>query len=119
VVGSRRWLIVNAEARPRFGHACPGFKLDIDVRLPSRGVTAIFGPSGSGKTTLLRLISGPEKAAAGHLKMDTTIWQDEIRFLPTHERPLGFVFQDGCRRRETKPGLVRSGRNRHPGADHQ
>lgn len=27
------------------------FALDVDLRLPGRGVTALFGPSGSGKTT--------------------------------------------------------------------
>lgn len=78
----------------RFRHGYPGFGLEVDLRLPSRGVTAIFGPSGSGKTTLLRLIAGLERAADGYLSVDDEVWQDTNTFLPTHERPLGYVFQD-------------------------
>lgn len=32
-----------------------GFMLDVDLRLPSGGVTVLFGVSGCGKTTVLRL----------------------------------------------------------------
>ena len=78
----------------RFKHGYPGFGLDVDVRLPSRGVTAIFGPSGSGKTTLLRLIAGLERAADGYLSVADEVWQDANSFVPTHARPLGYVFQD-------------------------
>jgi len=78
----------------RFSHGYPGFQLDVDVRLPSRGVSAIFGPSGSGKTTLLRLIAGLEQSRGGYLQVDTTVWQDASRFVPAHKRPLGYVFQD-------------------------
>jgi len=78
----------------RFKHNYPGFGLDIDVRLPSRGVTALFGPSGSGKSTLLRLIAGLEKADDGHLTVGDAVWQDANNFVPTHVRPLGYVFQD-------------------------
>jgi len=78
----------------RFRHGYPGFGLEVDVRLPARGVTAIFGPSGSGKTTLLRLIAGLERAAHGHLAVGDVVWQDTDTFVPTHERPLGYVFQD-------------------------
>jgi molybdate transport system ATP-binding protein len=78
----------------RFRHSYPAFSLDIDVRLPMRGVTALFGPSGSGKTTLLRLIAGLEKAAAGQLTVGDAVWQDASTFMPPHERPLGYVFQD-------------------------
>lgn len=31
-----------------------GFSLDVDLAIPSSGVTALFGPSGCGKTTVLR-----------------------------------------------------------------
>ena len=37
--------------RARFRIAHPGFRLDVDLQLPGRGVTALFGASGSGKTT--------------------------------------------------------------------
>jgi molybdate transport system ATP-binding protein len=78
----------------RFRHGYPGFGLEVDLRLPPRGVTAIFGPSGSGKTTLLRLIAGLERAAGGYLSVADAVWQDAQTFVPTHERPLGYVFQD-------------------------
>ncbi|MBA3034229.1 MAG: molybdenum ABC transporter ATP-binding protein [Gammaproteobacteria bacterium] len=78
----------------RFRHRYPAFSLDVDVRLPMRGVTALFGPSGSGKTTLLRLIAGLEKAADGQLTVGDAVWQDAGTFMPPHERPLGYVFQD-------------------------
>lgn len=72
----------------------PGFSLDVDLRLPSRGVTALFGHSGSGKTTLLRCIAGLERAPLARLSVDGEIWQDDRRWVPTYRRPLGYVFQE-------------------------
>lgn len=70
------------------------FSLSVDTLLPGRGITAIFGPSGSGKTTFLRCLAGLEKPAQGYVKVGNTVWQDEQQFLPTHRRPLGYVFQE-------------------------
>ncbi|MHB1098041.1 MAG: molybdenum ABC transporter ATP-binding protein [Burkholderiales bacterium] len=70
------------------------FTLQVDLSLPSRGVTALFGPSGSGKTTLLRCMAGLEHAPDGYLSVAGEIWQDGGYFLPTHKRPLGYVFQE-------------------------
>lgn len=72
----------------------PGFSLDVDLNLPSRGVTALFGHSGSGKTTLLRCIAGLERASQGRLAVDGEVWQDVSRWVPTHQRPIGYVFQE-------------------------
>lgn len=72
---------------------CP-FSLDVDLTIPGRGVTAIFGQSGSGKTTFLRCIAGLEKAKLGHLSVNGEQWQNNFLFLPTHQRPLGYVFQE-------------------------
>lgn len=72
----------------------PGFSLDVELELPARGVTAIFGRSGSGKTTLLRCIAGLERAQPGRLIFKGEVWQDERTFLPVHQRPLGYVFQE-------------------------
>lgn len=71
-----------------------GFTLEVDLRLPGSGVSAIFGHSGSGKTTLLRCIAGLLKAGSGRLIVDGQVWQDQRLFLPTHRRPLGVVFQE-------------------------
>lgn len=82
------------EARFRLTH--PGFTLEVDLKLPEKGVTALFGPSGSGKTTLLRCFAGLSRASGGRLVVAGQVWQDETQglFLPTHRRPLGLVFQE-------------------------
>jgi molybdate transport system ATP-binding protein len=73
-----------------------GFTLDLDLTLPGRGVTAIFGHSGSGKTTLLRCLAGLARPRVGKLVVNGEVWLDTGRnvFLPTHKRPLGYVFQE-------------------------
>ncbi len=71
----------------------PGFALDVELSLPGRGVSALFGHSGSGKTSLLRCIAGLERAS-GRLSVNGSLWQDGELFLPTHKRPLGYVFQE-------------------------
>lgn len=78
----------------RFRLDWPGFALDVDLDLPAAGVTALFGHSGSGKTTLLRCMAGLERPPEGRLTVGGEIWQDGRRWLPTHKRPLGYVFQE-------------------------
>lgn len=73
-----------------------GFLLDLDLRLPGRGVTVLFGPSGSGKTTLLRCMAGLERTPGGQVSMGDEIWQDDRHWVPTHRRHLGYVFQDAA-----------------------
>lgn len=70
------------------------FLLNANLKLPARGVTAIFGPSGCGKTTLLRAIAGLELCRDGFLRVGDMLWQDGSHFVPPHKRPLGFVFQE-------------------------
>jgi molybdate transport system ATP-binding protein len=82
---------MSIEARFKLDY--PGFSLDVDLALPSRGITAIFGHSGSGKTTLLRCIAGLEHAP-GKLSFESQPWQDASFFMPVHRRPLGYVFQE-------------------------
>lgn len=83
-----------SEILARITLARPGFVLDVDLRLPGRGVTVLFGPSGCGKTTLLRCLAGLEPRARGRLVFAGEVWQDGKRFLPTHRRALGYVFQE-------------------------
>ena len=78
----------------RFDLSYPGFELHADLQVPAHGVIALFGPSGSGKTTLLRCIAGLEQAGNGMLRVRDEVWQDGTNFLPTHQRPLGYVFQE-------------------------
>jgi len=74
-----------------------GFKLDVALRLPARGVTALFGPSGCGKTTVLRALAGLERAA-GRVALAGEVWQDDAaaRFVPTHQRAIGYVIQEAA-----------------------
>ena len=85
-----------AAIEARFAVSYAGFRLDVDLRLPGRGVTALFGHSGSGKTTLLRCVAGLEPAARGRLVVNGECWQDDARGIqvPTHRRELGYVFQE-------------------------
>lgn len=82
------------QATLRLDH--PGFKLDVDLAMPGRGITALFGPSGSGKTSCLRCIAGLERSATGLLEVNGECWQDSTRglFVPPHKRSVGYVFQD-------------------------
>ncbi|MEY3786018.1 MAG: molybdenum transporter ATP-binding protein [Pseudomonadota bacterium] len=99
------------------------FILNIDLQLPGTGITVLFGHSGSGKTTLLRCIAGLQHAQQGFLEINGKVWQDsELNlFLPTHKRPLGYVFQEanlfphltvagnlqfGLKRIAKKPGTI-------------
>ncbi|MBX3611348.1 MAG: molybdenum ABC transporter ATP-binding protein [Hydrogenophaga sp.] len=73
-----------------------GFTLDVDLRLPGQGITALFGPSGSGKTTCLRVLAGLEPAATGRVVVGGEVWLDSAlrTCLPAHRRALGYVFQE-------------------------
>lgn len=72
----------------------PGFTLDVDLDLPGKGVTVLYGPSGCGKTTLLRCMAGLTRAPLGQLTVQGALWQSDTVFMPPHQRPLGYVFQD-------------------------
>jgi len=80
----------------RFVVEHPGFALDVDLRLPGRGVTGLFGHSGSGKTTCLRCIAGLARPRVGYLKVNGEVWLDTDAgvAMPTHRRALGYVFQE-------------------------
>jgi molybdate transport system ATP-binding protein len=71
-----------------------GFDLDVDLNLPTQGVTALFGPSGCGKTTILRCIAGLEKNVQGRVYLHDVVWQDEHVWVPPHQREIGYVFQE-------------------------
>jgi molybdate transport system ATP-binding protein len=73
-----------------------GFALDVALALPGRGVTGLYGHSGSGKTTCLRCMAGLVKPDSGYLRVNGEVWLDSAAgiSLPTHKRPLGYVFQE-------------------------
>ena len=77
-----------------FTHCYDDFVLDVDLALPGKGVTVLYGQSGSGKTTLLRCLAGLVHAPGGVLNVDGDQWQGDEVFVPTHKRPIGYVFQE-------------------------
>ena len=72
-----------------------GFALDVDLKIPSGGVTVLFGVSGCGKTTILRSAAGLERAQ-GYVRVAGQVWQDDEKkiFVPTYQRRIGYVFQE-------------------------
>ncbi|MCM8534969.1 MAG: molybdenum ABC transporter ATP-binding protein [Lentisphaeraceae bacterium] len=70
------------------------FHINIQESLPTEGVTAIFGPSGCGKTSLLRALAGLDYYSTSTIKMNETTWQDGSLTVPTHQRNIGFIFQE-------------------------
>ena len=83
---------MSIEARFRIDKG--DFRLDVDLDIPARGITALVGSSGGGKTTLLRAIAGLERCPGGFLRVGDMTWQDGERFVAPHRRPLGYVFQE-------------------------
>lgn len=85
------------EASPielRFNLSRTDFTLDVNLSLPGQGVTAIFGVSGSGKSTLLRCIAGLESPTQAWCKVANQIWQSQHSCLATHQRAIGYIFQE-------------------------
>jgi ABC-type Fe3+/spermidine/putrescine transport system ATPase subunit len=63
---------------------------DISFHVDEGEIVCLLGPSGCGKTTLLRIITGLERADAGHLAFDDHPLDD----VPVHRRGFGLMFQD-------------------------
>jgi len=70
------------------------FSSQVDVKLPSKGLTTLFGPSGCGKTSVLRAVAGLDKHKRALVQFNDRIWQSDTEFVPTHKRELAYVFQE-------------------------
>ena len=62
---------------------------DVDLVVPTGGLTALLGPSGGGKSTLLRIIAGLEFPDTGTVEIEGV----HATWLPPQKRSVGFVFQ--------------------------
>jgi len=84
-----------SEISTAFAGTLSSFSLDVAFKMPMRGITALFGPSGCGKTTVLRCMAGLQHLP-GRFIVGEDVWQDSERgiFVRTHQRPLGYVFQE-------------------------
>jgi iron(III) transport system ATP-binding protein len=69
---------------------------DITLSVDQGAHVAVVGPSGSGKTTLLRIIAGFETPASGTVRLDGGLLIDGKSAVPTHQRSIGVVVQDGA-----------------------
>ena len=77
----------------RFAGARGTFRLEAALTLEPGAITALSGPSGAGKTTLLRCLAGLTWLP-GEVTVGDEVWQDDRRFVPTHRRAVGVVFQE-------------------------
>ncbi|HSS93452.1 MAG TPA: ABC transporter ATP-binding protein [Candidatus Dormibacteraeota bacterium] len=70
--------------------------LEMELAIEEGEVVALLGPNGAGKTTLLRAIAGLIPFQSGHVRLDGTVLEDTAtnQYVPTENRPIGFVFQD-------------------------
>ena len=70
--------------------------LQVQVQVPSQGITAVFGRSGSGKTSLINAIAGLLRPDAGSIRVADRVFFDAARRIdvPMEQRGIGYVFQD-------------------------
>jgi energy-coupling factor transporter ATP-binding protein EcfA2 len=60
----------------RFGIKLGTLDLDVDVALPSRGVSAIFGRSGAGKSSLINAVAGIVQPTRGRISVGDRVFFD-------------------------------------------
>jgi molybdate transport system ATP-binding protein len=70
--------------------------LDLELTIAEGEVVALLGPNAAGKTTLLRAVAGLVPLDSGHVRLDGHVLEDTAssQYVPTEQRPIGFVFQD-------------------------
>jgi molybdate transport system ATP-binding protein len=66
--------------------------IDLDAR-PGE-VVGLIGPNGAGKSTTLRALAGLVALSTGSIELDGRLLSTPEQHVPSHERKVGFVFQD-------------------------
>jgi molybdate transport system ATP-binding protein len=71
-------------------------RLEAEVAVATGELVVLLGPNGAGKTTLLRAIAGLVALYHGRVVLDGQVLEDTAdgTWVPTEQRPVGFVFQD-------------------------
>lgn len=84
--------MIDIRARQRLGD----LELDIELRVETGGVLALFGPSGAGKTSILNWIAGLNRPDSGRIVVGGRVLFDSAAGidLPPEQRGLGYVFQE-------------------------
>lgn len=79
----------------QFKHQLGEAIFDLDVVIPSTGVTVIFGRSGAGKSTLIHAIAGLITPQSGNITTPTQRLFDSSQGIniAAHKRRVGYVFQ--------------------------
>ena len=57
-------------------------------------VIGLIGPNGAGKSTTLRALAGLVTITSGQIELDGRVLSGPGQHVPSHERNVGFVFQD-------------------------
>ncbi|WP_299419046.1 molybdenum ABC transporter ATP-binding protein [uncultured Shimia sp.] len=85
-------MSVEVQIRQEF----QGFDLDVAFEAPV-GLTVLFGSSGSGKTSVINAVAGLSKPRQSRIVVNDEVLSDSVagRWVPTHQRCLGYVFQEG------------------------
>lgn len=68
--------------------------LDLDLHIPTKGITAVFGRSGAGKSSLINLVAGLSTPKSGLIQLNDRILFNEKINLPPEKRRIGYVFQE-------------------------
>ncbi|MEZ5318953.1 MAG: ATP-binding cassette domain-containing protein [Vicinamibacterales bacterium] len=76
-------------------HLLDRFRLEVAFEAGD-GMTALLGESGAGKTSLLNVIAGLVRPDRGRVVLDGDVLTDTGagRFVPPHQRRIGYVFQE-------------------------
>ncbi|MCM5679438.1 molybdenum ABC transporter ATP-binding protein [Schlegelella sp. S2-27] len=99
--------------------------LQVQVSVPSQGITAVFGRSGSGKTSLINAVAGLLRPDEGRIRVEQRVFFDAAARvdIPMEQRGIGYVFQDArlfphlSVAGNLRYGLKRSGRTAAIGFD--
>jgi molybdate transport system ATP-binding protein len=97
-------------------HDWPDLALDLAFAASARTV-ALFGDSGAGKTSVLNAIAGLLRPQQGRIVLDERVLFDSASGIdvPTVERRIGYVFQDGrlFPHLDARANLLYGARSRH------
>lgn len=88
--------MINFSLTKQLHGANGSFQLNIEAKISSGEIIALYGESGAGKTTLLKMLAGLISPDSGHITQDQSIWYDSSKnlSLSVQKRKVGFVFQD-------------------------
>ncbi|OOR99212.1 molybdenum ABC transporter ATP-binding protein [Haemophilus paracuniculus] len=77
-------------------HRLGELDFQLDLTIPTQGVTAIFGRSGAGKSSLINFVAGLLSPTSGKISLNQRVLFDREQKinLPPEQRHIGYVFQE-------------------------